>query len=524
MKADRALSVGVGLLLVAWAVVVMRAGRWPSGDGPHLLGTAMRLSQMLRDGDWATFAWCFQSLLGPHPPGAYLLSTIAYTILGTGRWVHLLAGGAAVWLCADGIRRCGGGLPGILLFLCCPLVWLQAENHGADLLAAAAVAQATGHLLSSDRLSRRDAALRWGLWLGLGFVTKYTAPMFLALPCLVAGWWTLRYRRWAHLLGAIGVFALVAGIWYATHAQQVAGYIAASSDANNPMLTNKTLLTGPWWAWTRAQWYPAVLLDLYGLPGVIALLSGVLLFFRGRRAPSGLWLIPLLGLVGGWLFLSSQMQRQDRYLLPALPLLAALAGSGPLRWLTTPVSLLLLYCTGYIYSSTLNPGPYRDYSHDWAKAGQSYPWVMTAFMPTSFDPDAYQLSTLIAHLRAAQGSDEGTVGMMLDEDSGAPGFGVLLSQTAGAGHRWHIATVMLMNRGGPPGGGMGGPAGGAAVFVGPFTTDAWPSREFTSLLTIFKPQDSRREAWIREQGFVLVATASLRSDLEGRVYTKAAAQ
>lgn len=503
---------GMLALLLGWGAMVARTGRWPSGDGPHLLGTAMRLSQLLHDFELLTFGWCFQSLLAPHPPGAYVLATAAYTVVGTGRWVHLVAGGAAVWLAADGIRRAGGGWPGVLLFLCAPIVWLQAENYVADLLAAAAVAQATGWLVASERLSRRGAAIAWGAWLGLGFLTKYTAPFFLALPCLAAGWWVLRERRYVNLLWATGAFAVLAGLWYGAKLDQIAGYVRASGDADNPLLTNKDLLTGPWWGAERQRWYLGVLLDLYGVAGVVALAGGIVVWKRRKDAPAGAWLLPLLAFAGGWVLLTMQAQRQDRYLLPALPLLAMLAGSGLLRWFTAPVAGLLLYVTAQTFASTAPAPPTSDYRHPWETAGSTFPEVMEAFVPTSLDPGEYRLDPLLAKLREAQGRDEGTVGALLDEGAGSPGFGVLLSRIAGAGYRWHLATVMLLDR----------PMRERehAVFVGPFTTDRWPSREFSALVAIYREGDTRREQWLAKNGFTRIHTEPLARHLTGSVWTR----
>ncbi len=77
------------LAAATWLTLVTPLARWPSGDGPHILGTAMRLAQLLRDGELALFWRCFSSLLAPHPPAAYLPTTLAYTVLGTTFWGSL---------------------------------------------------------------------------------------------------------------------------------------------------------------------------------------------------------------------------------------------------------------------------------------------------------------------------------------------------------------------------------------------------------------------------------------------------
>ena len=102
------------------------------------------------------------------------------------------------------------------------------------------------------------------------------------------------------------------------------------------------------------------------------------------------------------------------------------------------------------------------------------------------------------------------MGFLLDDGDGAPGFGLVLSRVVALGYRWHVATVMPMHR---PDGGVEG-----AIFVGPFTTDDWPSRDFKAMLAIFKPGDALRERWIEQVGLTEVDRFDLPQDYEGRLY------
>ena len=86
-----------------------------------------------------------------------------------------------------------------------------------------------------------------------------------------------------------------------------------------------------------------------------------------------------------------------------------------------------------------------------------------------------------------------------------------MSRVAGLGYHWHVATVMA-------GAGPGGQAGGTAVFVGPFTTDDWPSRDFSTLLAIIKPSDAQRGAWLRSTGMEQVGEWKLVQGRVGRLY------
>ncbi len=500
------------LVLAAWIRLVLDTGRWPAGDGPHVLGTAMRLSQQLRDLELGTFAWCVNSLLGPHPPGAYMPALGAYTVLGTEwRGVHLVAGALVLWLCWDGIRRLGGGWVGAVFLGATGLVWLQAESYGIDLVGAAVAVQCLSWLVASDRLSRPRAVVAWGAWLGLAFVSKYTAPMFLWAPCLVAGFWVLRHRRFKALGLALGAWVVVAGPWLFPHLRPLLDYFSASQDS--ALLTNKALVTGAWYAPENAGWYPAALADAFGWPGLIALVVGALAWPRRRQIMAGAWIVPLSGVAGGMLVLMLQSQRQDRYALVAVPLLAALAGSSRVRFLLAPVGAMGLYGAGMVFSTWTDVPASRSYTHDLASAGASWPWVHEAYQPTSFDPTVWKLGEMVDAVQAAHGVSGGTAGFLLDDSGGAPTFGNVLSSAARAGHRWHVATVMVPDRGGSP-----------AVFVGPFTTDDWPSRAFTTLLAITRTDDRVRDAWLTQAGLVEQSRWTLAGDKIGRLYVTADGQ
>ena len=365
--------------------------------------------------------------------------------------------------------------------------------------------------------------------MGAGFLAKYTAPLFLWGPCLLAGYWVIRHRRWKQLGAAVGVFAVLAGGWYALHLHGVLGYVHASGDAGNNLLTNRALVQGPWWSLDNLSWYPAVLLDAWGWPGALALAVGGLAWPRRRTAPASCpgwreeaaWLVPLLAVAGGLLVLDLQVQRQDRYLLPAFPLLAALVGSSRGRWLLAPVGALTAYGTAAVFSTWMSVPPQRDYVHQWAGAGQDWPWPQQSFQPASLDPERWHVDEMLTALRQVQGSDEGTVGLLVDETGGAPGFGLMLSRTTALGYRWDLATVMLVE-GPPESGGSDLPGsdlpGGPPVFVGPFTDGQWPPRTFDAMLVIIRRDDARREQWLSATGFSQQGSWELPNGHEGRVY------
>lgn len=494
--------------LAAWAALVVRAGRWPAADGPHVLGAAMRLAADLRAGELATFWKGFLTLLAPHPPLAYLPWTLSALLLGPGRWAHLLASAGLLALCVDGIRRLGGGAVGALWLAAPALVWAQAEQGGVDLVAATAVIQAISHLAASERLARRGAVLAWGAWMGVGFLAKYTFPMFLWAPCLLAGVWVVREQRWPRLLEAILAFGVVAGPWLAWRFDDVLAYVAASTAPDPFLVAARDLARGPWYAWENLSWYPAAALDALGWPGAIAALAA-LAARPVRGALPDARALALLSVGGGWLILAQSVQRQDRYLLPALVLLAGLTGASRLRAWTAPVALVGLLGTAWVFGSTGEVPPNRDYSHQIGRAGRSWPRPAEAYGPVSQDPAPWRIEEVLVELRALHGRDEGTVGLLLDDGRGAPGMGVYLFHAGILGYRWDLATVSVA----ADGGGVR-----SMVFVGPFATEDWPSREFEVLYAAFAPGDVTREGWLQELGPALGEARALPLGFRGTLH------
>lgn len=499
----------VALPLMIWAVLVVRSDRWPSGDGPHVLGASMRLAMDLRAGEFTDFARGFASLLAPHPPGAYLPWTLAYLVAGPGRWTHLLASAGLLALCWDGVRRLGGGASGAVWLAAPALIWAQAELGGVDLVAATAAVQAVSHLAASDRLQRRPHVIGWGLWMGVGFLSKYTFPMFLWAPCALAGVWVARHQRWPALVTAIGAFFAVAGIWYAARFDDVISYIAASTAPDPFLVAARDLARGPWYAAENLSWYPAAALDAWGWGGAVGLIIGVLIQ-RRRDAPPDGRALALLAVAGAWLVLAQSVQRQDRYLLPAVPLLAAVAGAARgAGWLSLP-GLITLGGTLWTFISVELVPSNRDFSHELAQAGRSWPMPAEAYRPVSLDPRPWRVDEALTAIAAAHGAPDGTVGLLLDDSRGAPGMGLYLFRAGSLGFRWDLATVSVARE-----------AGGrlrSMTFVGPFATEDWPDRSFNVLYSAFTPGDEAREAWLEERELAPSLVWALPDGGEGRLY------
>ncbi len=496
------------LALALWMAGVHATGRSPGGDGPHILGTGMRLAQMLTRFELLTLAECWNSLLAPHPPMAYLPATLAYALVGTTTsWAHLLGGAFVLGLIWDALRRLGAGPVGALWAAAAGGLWLQAEIYGVDFVASAAVLQSVSHLAASERLERRLNVVGWGAWMGVAFLCKYTAPFYLVAPCLLAGWWTLRHRRWRQLGWALLGFAVLALPWYVPHLDRIIRYAASSSDTSNPLLTSNQLITT--WSVDRFTWYLGVLLDNFGRVGLLVALPALLWWRRRQGLKLESWSVPTLALLGGYLFLCLQTQRQGRYLTPALPLVAALVGSSRLRWLTAPVAAMGVYGVGAVYMTWSEVPTTRSFEHDLTTAGTTWPWPPEPFQPFSLSGDNTGLPQAVARLAEVHGRSDGTVGLMLAEERGAPGFGQALYEVNRTGARWHLSTPS-----------MASPEAGYHMFVGPFAMEDWPDRGFDTALAIMPREDGRRERWLTGYGLDKAESWTISPALEGSIWVR----
>jgi 4-amino-4-deoxy-L-arabinose transferase-like glycosyltransferase len=202
-------------------------------------------------------------------------------------------------------------------------------------------------------------ALAWGLALGLSLLTKQTVLLFLLLPIAAAGIQALWHRQW-HRLGQ-WVLGLIMGIlvaypWYRTNWLLIltSGQRATVQSAiaeGDPPLTSLA-------AWT---YYLPVLAQQISYPLLLVGLVGLVLYWKrvgeptSRSRARGIepkqyrqrvyrrwgrslrWLLLFLG--GAYLLSSLNINKDLRYMIPCLPVIAVLMAQG---LCLLPRSLVLL--------------------------------------------------------------------------------------------------------------------------------------------------------------------------------------
>ena len=459
--------------------VLIAARRLPAGDAAHFIATESRLAGLVAEGELLRALTLFFSLLAPHPPLGYLPGVVAQLLWPDAIAAAVIAQGLVLLLGWDGLRRLFPQQPPMgawMMILGSPMVWLAVDQHGRDLVVAVVALQALSHLLASDGLRVRTSSLAFGAWMGVGFMVKYTFPMFLFVPCLLSVGALISAERRRNLSAAVLTFVAVAGPWYAVFGSGVRRYLFHSTGAHTSFGNYRTDL----WATESIVFYPLALKDSLGWPGVTLLgVSAVVLVFQ-RQVRTGLLLIGASA--GGLAVLSTINQAQDRYAAPALLLLAALAGAFRGWTMVIPLALGLIqtwytaraFAPGARTGEAIHLHPLRS----WTEAS----WPRSAwYRPTDIELGSWKLDEAFTAMAGEQG-EQGTVGLLLGDQPFLPAFGSVVLAAQGRGYRWDYGVVKVQGQ-------------DWTLFRGPLFDGAWPPGEFRTLLSILCPSDSLAGAW-----------------------------
>jgi hypothetical protein len=472
------------LLSTAVIVAVLtRADRYADGDMGHLVAVEVRLAQMIRTGDLIAAARFWWALIAPQPPLGYLPGIVAFTVLGVRSYVASLTMGLTLLLCWDAVSRLWGERAWLawVPLIASPFVWLSMEQHSRDLVCGAALLQAVSWLVFARGFADRRASVAFGVWLGVGFMTKYTFPIFAVFACLWGGGVLLvhtvrdrdgRADRWRNFGIAVAGFLLPAGAWYGIRGLAVLQYAGFSVGDGTGVSAN---FRDPY-ALANLAYYPLALRDALSLPGVVlVVLAGLVgLARRDDRAPV---LASLAAAVGGVAVLSILPQAVDRYAVPAFLLFAAvLPALGFRRWGALPI-LVIFLAQGWATAVRFAPGAptaLATYDHPLSSARELAWPAPTSYMPSDLKPSAWNLDQAAAAIRGTHGRDEGTIGVLSGNGpNSGPSFATVLLATAKKGYHYDFATISTAP-----------PPGGPDVFVGPLFDGTSPSPIFSTLYVV----------------------------------------
>jgi 4-amino-4-deoxy-L-arabinose transferase-like glycosyltransferase len=238
----------------------------------------------------------------------------------------------------------------------------------------------------------------FGLSLGLAFMVKQTALFFLFTPILWVAIGTLRQREWrrlAQLVGGLLLSVLVFGPWYRTNWLLIlTGGKRATVDSaiaeGDPALNTLQAWT---YYWNHLPYHVSWPLLLVPIVGFILYWSQQKNFRLAATVksdnnpkskiqnPKLTWL--LVFLVGAYLLCSLNINKDDRYVLPYLPVLSLFLAYGltlwrnrwgnEIRWGTVGAALLLMFLNLFPVGGTLLTQAFSPNAQHYAYLGSALP-------------------------------------------------------------------------------------------------------------------------------------------------------
>lgn len=437
---DRVALAGAVLAAGLFFVLLGTTDRVPAADGPHMLFVARRIGADLLAGHPLQAAGFWLHLAIPHPPAGYLPS-ILLTPLPL-RWAVAGASTLCLLLLLDALLRLSRPAPrwtavaAWLLAAGAGLTWWSADHYGFDLPAAAVTLQALSWLQASDRLRKTRETLLFGLWLGAGFLTKYSVPLLCLLPVVAVCGSTVFARPLARaplrLLVAVAAWAALAAPVLALNGHQILGYVtSALAPPGGPGNYPNPLTLVQRFGGSGQVSVAAAMKEALGYPGLVLAVAAALV---ARRA------VPLLGLVSGFVLLGAMNSREGRYVLPLLFLLAAAAvprpAPGGWRSHLATVSGVLLLAVGVVgfagsawtWATTSQAAaaahhPFQHVSTTFRTLG-GWPRPAGPFQPISEHPVAWRVDEVNEAIRTHFGGDAPLL-LLLDGPADAPGLSTL---------------------------------------------------------------------------------------------------
>ncbi len=229
-----------------------------------------------------------------------------------------------------------------------PIVSMQSRMFMLDLPDAAMTALALLALCRADAFRRAAPSLVFGATLGLALLTKWTVVFFLAAPLAFELLRAARSSERGRRLGNAGAGLLLAAAiplpWYSAHLWNILrdsakfSYDVGVREGDPPVFTAKSLFF-------YASSLPAAVLA----PWAFLFVGGLALAARDRFRRGRLMFFAILG---GWAILTLIRNKDSRYVIPMLPVIAVVAASAldafrvRFRWKAAAAGLLAAISLG----------------------------------------------------------------------------------------------------------------------------------------------------------------------------------
>ena len=434
---------------------ILPTARSLTGDAPILLARARRLREDLLDGQILDVLGGVASLVVPQPPLGYLTALLVY-LPGLEDAAPLVCGTLALGMVSLGLVLLAGEarsplgarlapLGAMLLLWATPMTWSAAEQIQWDLLGAGWVALALGALARSEGLRRPRWTLLAGAAAAGAALVKYNMPLFLWVPLLWTAIAASREGRWRDGGRLVLAGALPLLLWSLAALGELLPYLGASLSLGAAPADSASEVPSLAARLSPAQlaYYPAVLKDALGWPGVVLCLAAPLAW----RHPGGR--LALLALGGGLVSLSLVGRREPRYIYPLLPMLLLCAELGwgllpraALRGLGAAALLGIggaqLWGTARTYADWPEPTPLANLDFGPANLQRwgRWPRPEIAFVPTSSLAGEWQVAEATDAIGAALGGQDAPVGFLLYANPRVPRSDLFVLQAAARGWTW----------------------------------------------------------------------------------------
>jgi 4-amino-4-deoxy-L-arabinose transferase-like glycosyltransferase len=313
---------GTALLYLCMANVIwiLNDSRPPFWDMAYHQAKAIQVYDAVRSQGLAGLLE-ISHLTGFYPPLFHSVVAIFFALSGksihSGAWANLPA--IAILLFATyglGKRLLAPGAAaiGAVLVSFFPLMlWLSREAL-LDYWLAALVTLAMLCLYRTENFSKRSESFLFGLVCGLGMLTKWTFPLFLAFPAI----WAAR-KNWKNASIAALTAAVVSAFWYLPQWSSLSSFFNINqaggvAEGDPSKLSLQALVF-----YIRALEGYQLFLPLF-----VLFLAGAFLMVR-RFSPA--WIPIILWMTSGWCGLLLFQNKDPRYTVPLLPAVALISAT-----------------------------------------------------------------------------------------------------------------------------------------------------------------------------------------------------